>query len=68
MNAEAGTEQKDAQEGKERDLSGASALDVHLDSRNVKRFGKSRLGVVRSELPWLVFLCISSPAQAHENL
>lgn len=42
MNAEAGTEQK-MRKGQERDRSGASALDVHLDGHNVKRIGKSRL-------------------------
>ena len=42
MNAEAGTEQK-MRKGQERDRSGASALDVHLDGYNVKRIGKSRL-------------------------
>ena len=56
MNAEAGTEQK-MRKGQERDRSGASALDVHLDGYNAKRIGKSRLSRSIQELPWrLVFL------------
>ena len=62
MNAEAGTEQK-MRKGQERDRSGASALDVHLDGYNVKRIGKSRLS--RSiGIALAACILVSSPAQA----
>lgn len=62
MNAEAGTEQK-MRKGQERDRSGASALDVHLDGHNVKRIGKSRLS--RSiGIALAACILVSSPAQA----
>ena len=62
MNAEAGTEQK-MRKGQERDRSGASALDVHLDGYNVKRIGKSRL--TRSiGIALAACILVSSPAQA----
>ena len=62
MNAEAGTEQK-MRKGQERDRSGASALDVHLDGHNVKRIGKSRLS--RSiGIAMAACILVSSPAQA----
>ena len=62
MNAEAGTEQKMRKE-QERDRSGASALDVHLDGHNVKRIGKSRLS--RSiGIALAACILVSSPAQA----
>ena len=60
MNAEAGTEQK-MRKGQERDRSGASALDVHLDGHNVKRIGKSRLS--RSiGIALAACILVSSPA------
>ena len=62
MNAEAGTEQK-MRKGQERDRSGASALEVHLDGHNVKRIGKSRLS--RSiGIALAACILVSSPAQA----
>ena len=62
MNAEAGIEQKMRKE-QERDRSGASALDVHLDGHNVKRIGKSRLS--RSiGIALAACILVSSPAQA----
>lgn len=62
MNAEAGTEQK-MRKGQERDRSGASTLDVHLDGHNVKRIGKSRLS--RSiGIALAACILVSSPAQA----
>ena len=62
MNAEDGTEQK-MRKGQERDRSGASALDVHLDGHNVKRIRKSRLS--RSiGIALAACILVSSPAQA----